>query len=105
MELVLEIGVEDFEYGVGEKKDETNVCDLNFLMNIQVICARNDLIKVKNSIENKGLTTTNAQIVAFPTQTVPQLESEAEEQFNLLLDALEDLEDVSRVTHNFQPSE
>ena len=80
----LEAGAEDAE----EVEDGT-----------EIITSASDLMKVRASLVDAGLTVTSAELKYLPTTTVP-VEGENAEKLEKLLDAIDDLDDVVAVHTN-----
>lgn len=66
---------------------------------IEIITGPTDLMKVRQSLIDAGMTVTSAELKYVPTSTVP-VEGEDEEKVNKLLDAIDDLDDVTNVFTN-----
>jgi YebC/PmpR family DNA-binding regulatory protein len=66
---------------------------------IEIITAPTDLMKVRQSLIDAGLTVNSAELKYVPTTTVP-VEGEDEEKVSKLLDAVDDLDDVVNVFTN-----
>ena len=89
MEHVVESGAEDFA-PEGEGEDAI----------WQVTTAPADLFAVKEALEARGVTVRSAELVRVPQNTV-KLEGKDAETMLKLMDVLEDLDDVQRVSANF----
>ena len=81
---VLENGAEDFEV------------DEEFY---EITCAPTDFSKMREFLESKGYTTTEAEIKMIPTMK-KELDDEQIEKFETFLDKLEANDDVQNVWHN-----
>ena len=66
---------------------------------IEIFTAPTDLMKVRQSLIDAGMTVTSAELKYVPKTTVP-VEGEDEEKVNKLLDAVDDLDDVVNVFTN-----
>ncbi|MBR3248491.1 YebC/PmpR family DNA-binding transcriptional regulator [Candidatus Saccharibacteria bacterium] len=66
---------------------------------IEIITAASDLMKVNNALKEAGLTVTSAELQYVPSSYVP-VEGDAEEKLNKLLEAIDDLDDVTNVYTN-----
>jgi len=66
---------------------------------IEIITSASDLMKVRASLVDAGLTVTSAELKYLPTTTVP-VEGENAEKLEKLLDAIDDLDDVVAVHTN-----
>jgi YebC/PmpR family DNA-binding regulatory protein len=66
---------------------------------IEIITAQTDLMKVRQSLIDAGMTVTSAELKYVPNTTVP-VEGEDEEKVEKLLDAVDDLDDVVNVFTN-----
>lgn len=66
---------------------------------IEIITAPTDLMKVRQSLIDAGMTVTSAELKYVPTTTVP-VEGEDEEKVGKLLEAVDDLDDVVNVFTN-----
>ncbi|MDD3480943.1 MAG: YebC/PmpR family DNA-binding transcriptional regulator [Patescibacteria group bacterium] len=64
-----------------------------------------DLMAVKKSLNESGVNTKNAELTYIPTQEVLIEDTEKAQKIMRLIDALEELEDVSNVFTNLQVSE
>lgn len=84
MMKVLDAGAEDVEEG-----DE----------GLEIITAASDLMKVRQALIDAGLTVTNAELRYVPTSTIA-VASDDEAKLEKLLDALDDLDDVTAVHTN-----
>ncbi len=84
MMTVLDAGAEDVEEG-----DE----------GLEIITAASDLMKVRQALIDAGLTVTNAELRYVPTSTIA-VASDDEAKLEKLLDALDDLDDVTAVHTN-----
>ena len=58
-----------------------------------------DLMKVRNSLADAGMTITSAELQYVPTSYIP-VEGENEEKLEKLLGAIDDLDDVTNVYTN-----
>jgi YebC/PmpR family DNA-binding regulatory protein len=85
MELVVEAGGDDYTL-------EGDV--------FQITTASTALFSVREAIESKGIEIVSAELVRVPQNTV-RLEGKDAEQMLKLLEALEDQDDVQRVSANF----
>ncbi len=65
----------------------------------EIYTAPADLYKVKQNMENQGITFISCEVEMLPQNTVTP-DEETAIKVNKLLDALEDLDDVQRVFHN-----
>lgn len=84
MMAVLDAGAEDVEEG-----DE----------GLEIITAPSDLMKVRQALLDAGLTVTNAELRYVPTSTIA-VTGDDEAKLEKLLDALDDLDDVTSVHTN-----
>lgn len=84
MMTVLDAGAEDVEEG-----DE----------GLEIITAASDLMKVRQALIDAGLTVTNAELRYVPTSTIT-VAGDDEAKLEKLLDALDDLDDVTAVHTN-----
>ena len=84
MMTVLDAGAED----VDETED-----------GLEIITAPSDLMKVRQALLNAGLTVTEAELKYIPNTTV-ELSPEDSEKLEKLLDAIDDLDDVTAVHCN-----
>ncbi len=84
MMAVLDAGAEDV--------DETDD-------GLEILTAPSDLMKVRSALIDAGLTVTDAELKYIPTTTVA-IDAADEEKFEKLLDALDDLDDVTAVHTN-----
>ncbi len=84
MMAVLDAGAEDVEEG-----DE----------GLEIITAASDLMKVRQALIDAGLTVTNAELRYVPTSTIA-VAGDDEAKLEKLLDALDDLDDVTAVHTN-----
>jgi YebC/PmpR family DNA-binding regulatory protein len=84
MMTVLDAGAED----VDEAED-----------GLEIITAPSDLMKVRQALLNAGLTVTEAELKYIPNTTV-ELSPEDSEKLEKLLDAIDDLDDVTAVHCN-----
>ena len=84
MMAVLDAGAEDVEEG-----DE----------GLEIITAASDLMKVRQALIDAGLTVTNAELRYVPTTTIA-VTGDDETKLEKLLDALDDLDDVTAVHTN-----
>ena len=66
---------------------------------IEIITAPTELMKVRQSLIDAGMTVNSAELKYVPNTTVP-VEGEDEEKVNKLLDAVDDLDDVVNVFTN-----
>lgn len=66
---------------------------------IEIITAQTDLMKVRQALIDAGMTVTSAELKYVPTSTVP-VEGEDEEKVSKLLEAIDDLDDVTNVFTN-----
>ena len=66
---------------------------------IEIITAPTELMKVRQSLIDAGMTVTSAELKYVPTTTVP-VEGEDEEKVGKLLEAIDDLDDVTNVFTN-----
>ncbi|MCW2949619.1 MAG: hypothetical protein JWN41_632 [Thermoleophilia bacterium] len=69
-----------------------------------VTCAPSDLIAVRRALEEGGFTVERSESVLRPTNTV-ELEEESLAKVVRLIDALEELDDVQKVSANYEASE
>ena len=84
MMTVLDAGAED----VDEAED-----------GLEIITAPSDLMKVRQALLDAGLTVTEAELKYIPNTTV-ELSPEDSEKLEKLLDAIDDLDDVTAVHCN-----
>jgi len=84
MMLALEAGAEDFE--ISEEIYEITVEPSNFT-------------EVREKLEEEGLTFLEAEVQMVPSTTV-ELDEQAQEKMDRLIERLEDLDDVMNVYHN-----
>ncbi len=84
MMTVLDAGAEDVEEG-----DEC----------LEIVTAPSDLMKVRQTLIDAGLTVTNAELRYVPTTTI-DVAGDDEPKLEKLLDALDDLDDVTAVHTN-----
>ena len=84
MMTVLDAGAEDVEEG-----DE----------GLEIITAASDLMKVRQALIDAGLTVTNAELRYVPTSTIA-VAGDDEAKLEKILDALDDLDDVTAVHTN-----
>ncbi len=89
LDLVLEAGAED----VKEEETEFNV-----------ITDASDLESVKKAVDDAGIPNTFAEVTMIPQNTVEVEGKKAQQIFNLI-EALEDVDDVSKVYANFDMSD
>ena len=82
--IALEAGAEDAE----EVED-----------GIEIFTSSSDLMKVRSSLLEAGMTVTEAELKYVPTSTVP-VEGDSAEKLEKLLDAIDDLDDVTAVYTN-----
>ena len=66
---------------------------------IEIITAPTELMKVRQSLIDAGMTVSSAELKYVPTSTVP-VEEENEEKVSKLLEAIDDLDDVVNVFTN-----
>lgn len=66
---------------------------------IEIYTAASDLMKVRNALIDAGLTVTSAELQYVPNNTVP-VGDEAAEKLEKILDAIDDLDDVTAVHTN-----
>lgn len=66
---------------------------------IEIITPASDLMKVKKSLDDAGLTVTSAELQYVPTSYVP-VEGDNAEKLEKLLSAIDDLDDVTNVYTN-----
>lgn len=66
---------------------------------IEIYTAASDLMKVRNALIDAGLTVTSAELQYVPNNTVP-VEGESAEKLEKILDAIDDLDDVTAVHTN-----
>jgi len=85
LSLILDLGIEDL------KQDEKN---------FEIICAPQDLEKVKSSLEEKGIKYQSAEITFIPSSTV-RVTGDTAKRVLELIEALEDHDDVQNVYANF----
>jgi YebC/PmpR family DNA-binding regulatory protein len=85
MEAALEVGAEDFA-----SQGDTYV----------ITTAPSDVERVRSVLESKGIAIESAQVTMVPSSTV-KVEGKDAEQVLKLMSALEDQEDVQRVSANF----
>lgn len=67
---------------------------------LMVLTAPNALQKVKEWIENAGMTVASAEAVMVAKETVPVADEETKKSLQALIDAVEELDDVVKVFHN-----
>lgn len=84
MMLALEAGAED----VDEAED-----------GLEIVTAPSDLMKVRQALVDAGMTVTDAELKYIPTSTI-ELSDEDGEKLSKLLDAIDDLDDVTAVHTN-----
>ncbi len=89
LDVTLEAGAEDMRESDGE---------------FEVITAPSDFEKVKNAIDKAGLSYTFCELTMVPKNTV-KVEGKKAQQMVNLMQALEDLDDVSHVYANFDISD
>lgn len=89
MELVLEVGADDFK----ESED-----------GFEVFCAPGDFYTVSQALEDKGVKTEDSKIMACPKTTVA-VTGDAVSKVLKLVDALEEHDDVQDVYHNAEISD
>ena len=65
----------------------------------EIITTASDLMKVRDQLKSNNLTVTSAELQYVPTTYVP-VEGETEEKLNKLLNAIDDLDDVTNVYTN-----
>ena len=82
--IALEAGAED----ASEEDDGT-----------EITTAASDLMKVRNGLKDAGLTVNSAELQYVPTSYVP-VEGDTEEKLNKVLEAIDDLDDVTNVYTN-----
>jgi YebC/PmpR family DNA-binding regulatory protein len=85
MDLVVESGAEDFSLA-GDV--------------YQIMTQPGDLFSVRDALEKKGVEITSAELIRIPSNTVTLTGKDAEAMIRLL-EALEDHDDVQRVSANF----
>lgn len=68
---------------------------------IEILCAADDLMVVKDALDNAGLKAVNAEVCMRP-QTTVSLSGEDAEKYLKLFDALDDLDDVQNVYSNVE---
>lgn len=66
---------------------------------IEIITAASDLMKVRNALKDANLTVNSAELQYVPTSYVP-VEGDTEEKLNKVLEAIDDLDDVTNVYTN-----
>ncbi len=66
---------------------------------IEIFTSSSDLMKVRSSLIEAGMTVTEAELKYVPTSTVP-VEGDNAEKLEKLLDAIDDLDDVTAVYTN-----
>lgn len=66
---------------------------------IEIITAAFDLMKVRNALKDANLTVNSAELQYVPTSYVP-VEGDTEEKLNKVLEAIDDLDDVTNVYTN-----
>lgn len=66
---------------------------------IEIFTPSSDLMKVRSSLLEAGMTVTEAELKYVPTTTVP-VEGDSAEKLEKLLDAIDDLDDVTAVYTN-----
>lgn len=66
---------------------------------IEIFTSSSDLMKVRSSLLEAGMTVTEAELKYVPTTTVP-VEGDSAEKLEKLLDAIDDLDDVTAVYTN-----
>ena len=66
---------------------------------IEIITPASDLMKVRNSLKEAGLTITSAELQYVPTNYIP-VEGESAEKLEKLLSAIDNLDDVTNVYTN-----
>ncbi len=86
LEAALNNGAEDFS-----AEDET----------YEILCAANDLGKVRDALEEAGAEILSSEVAYLPT-TTSSLEGEAVEKMERLIDMLEENDDVQAVWHNWE---
>ena len=85
MDLVVESGAEDFSVA-GDA--------------VQIMTQPGELFSVRDALEKRGVEITSAELVRIPANTVTLTGKDAEVMIRLL-EALEDNDDVQRVSANF----
>lgn len=65
----------------------------------EITTAASDLMKVRNGLKDAGLTVNSAELQYVPTSYVP-VEGDTEEKLNKVLEAIDDLDDVTNVYTN-----
>ena len=89
MELVLEVGADDFK----EQED-----------GFEIYCAPGDFYTVSQALEEKGVKTQDSKIMSVAKTTVA-VTGDAVSKVLKLVDALEDHDDVQDVYHNAEISD
>ena len=86
---------------VSEKGEDAmmTVLDAGAEDGLEIITAPSDLMKVRQALLNAGLTVTEAELKYIPNTTV-ELSPEDSEKLEKLLDAIDDLDDVTAVHCN-----
>ena len=73
---------------------------------IEVLCDATDLVAVRKAIQDAGFDYDSADIIFHPDQyLMVQLDLDGVRKTTRLIDALEDLDDVQNVFHNFDASD
>lgn len=85
MECALEAGAEDFETVEGM---------------FEIVCAPDDLFTVREALEAKGISIASAEVRQIPANTI-EVEGKDAERLLKLVTSLEDHDDVSSVSANF----
>jgi len=91
LEILIENGAEDAQFGIGEKQNL-----------VEAKCAKNDFIRLKKSIENKQFPIDSADLVYVTAGENTVLIAEMDEQLQTLIDALDEHPDVQNVYHNLE---
>ena len=66
---------------------------------IEIITSASDLMKIRDALKSQNLTITSAELQYVPKNYIP-VEDDTEEKLNKVLDALDDLDDVTNVYTN-----
>ena len=66
---------------------------------LEIITSSSDLMKVREKLAEQGINVESAELKYLPTSTVP-VEGETEEKLEKLLDAIDELDDVTAVHTN-----
>lgn len=100
----LDAGAEDAEeFGTGDGSSEEvaggQTAEDDSEQGTEIITAPTDLMRVRQNLVDKGLTVTSAELKYIPTNKI-ELDDETGAKFSKLLDALDDLDDVTAVHTN-----